>query len=294
MKKTIIILAIIVLGIAAFLIVRNRNPAPIIPQNATFDPRNSSFTIDNAPVNLKDGFYEAELASIPGAKITTRYFGNELKTDLNGDGREDVVFLVTQDGGGSGIFYYVVAVLNLPSGPVGSDGYLLGDRIAPQTTEVSQNPRHKNVIVVNYADRAPGEPMAAKPSVGKSVYLKLNPETMQWGIVQPDFEGESSSGVSGTVLLGPTCPVMKNPPDPQCADKPFKTSLAITTADQNSVIKTISSGEDGKFRAELAPGNYAIRSAAAANILPYCRSELFKVEINKITEVIVYCDSGIR
>ena len=38
---------------------------------------------------------------------------------------------------------------------------------------------------------APGEPMTAQPSVGKSVYLKLDPATMQFGIVEPNFEGES-------------------------------------------------------------------------------------------------------
>jgi hypothetical protein len=47
------------------------------------------------------------------------------------------------------------------------------------------------VIVVNYADRAPNEPMTAQLHVGKGVYLKLDLETMQWGIVAPDFEGES-------------------------------------------------------------------------------------------------------
>lgn len=119
------------------------------------------------------------------------YFGNELFTDLNGDGREDVVFLITQSPGGSGTFFYVVGALNTEKGYIGSDGYLLGDRIAPQTTENSRNPRHKNVIVVNYADRRFDEPMTTSPSIGKSAYLKLVPETMQWAIVEPDFEGES-------------------------------------------------------------------------------------------------------
>ena len=68
---------------------------------------------------------------------------------------------------------------------------LLGDRIAPQTTEVSRNPRHKNVIVVNYGDRRPDEPMTGQPSVGKSVYPILDAETVRWGIVVPNFEGES-------------------------------------------------------------------------------------------------------
>lgn len=132
---------------------------------------------------------------IEGEKIIlggeVSYFGNELVTDLNEDGRDDVVFLITHEPGGSGTFYYVVVALNTNNGYIGSDGYLLGDRIAPQTTEVSRNPRHKNVIVVNYADRDRGEPMTAQPSIGKSAYLKLDLEHMQWGIVVPDFEGES-------------------------------------------------------------------------------------------------------
>ena len=112
-------------------------------------------------------------------------------TDLNNDGRQDTVFLITEERGGSGTFFYAVAALNTPEGYKGSDAFFLGDRIAPQTTAVSQNPRHKNVIVVNYAEKALGEPMSTAPSVGKSVYLKLDTNTMQWGIVVPNFEGES-------------------------------------------------------------------------------------------------------
>ena len=131
---------------------------------------------------------EGERTVLGGA---VRYFGNELFTDLDGDGDEDVVFLIAYEPGGSGTFYYVVAALKTENGYVGSDGYLLGDRIAPQSTEVSPNPRHVNVIVVNYADRALDEPMTARPSIGKSAYLKIVPEYMQWGIVEPDFPGES-------------------------------------------------------------------------------------------------------
>ncbi len=122
---------------------------------------------------------------------TFTYFGNDLITDLNNDGRDDVVFVVTHQPGGSGTFYYAVAVLDTENGYIGSDGYLLGDRIAPQTIDVSQNPQHRNVIVVNYAERAQGEAMTTPPSVGKSAYLKLDLPNMQWGIVEPNFEGES-------------------------------------------------------------------------------------------------------
>jgi len=164
------------------------NKKQIIP---VADYKNAEYMIDGKSVKLENGYAETEVVSGSASKIITRYFGNELKTDLNGDGREDVAFLVTQETGGSGAFFYVVGALNTENGYIGSDGYLLGDRIAPQNINVSQNPNHKYVIVANYADRAPGEPMTTQPSMGKSAYLKLDVKTMQWGIVVPDFEGES-------------------------------------------------------------------------------------------------------
>ena len=158
---------------------------------AATDYRNAEYVIEGQRITLADGLAEAEASPGSASRIVTRYFGNELKTDLNDDGREDVVFLLTQQRGGSGTFFYAVAALNTAAGYVGSDGYLLGDRIAPHTTVVSRDPRHQNVIVVNYGDRRPDEPMTAQPSVGKSLYLKLDADTMRWGIVVAGFEGES-------------------------------------------------------------------------------------------------------
>lgn len=152
------------------------------------DHKNAEYIIDGQRVKLEDGSAEQTESE---SRIITRYFGNELRTDLDGDGDEDVAFILTQERGGSGTFFYAVAALNTEEGYVGSDAYLLGDRIAPQSTNVSPNPRHKYVVVFNYADRASGEPMTAQPSIGKSAYLKIVPEAVQWAIVEPDFEGES-------------------------------------------------------------------------------------------------------
>ena len=153
--------------------------------------RNVEYAIEGQRIKLANGLAEGKTSPGSASPVVTRYFGNELKTDLNGDGREDVVFLLTQQRGGSGTFFYAVAALNTTAGYLGSDGYLLGDRIAPQTTVVSRNPRHKNVIVVRYGDRRSDEPMTAPPSGDRSVYLKLDAENVRWGIVAPDFEGES-------------------------------------------------------------------------------------------------------
>jgi len=50
------------------------------------------------------------------AGAPAQYFGNEATGDLNGDGQADKAFLVTQDPGGSGTFYYVIAALKTAAG----------------------------------------------------------------------------------------------------------------------------------------------------------------------------------
>ncbi|RPI64167.1 MAG: hypothetical protein EHM50_01115, partial [Lysobacterales bacterium] len=77
------------------------------------DHKNTEYTIGGRTIWLIDGV--AEVAAAPGsaARIVTRYFGNEVRGDFNADGREDVLFLVTQETGGSGTFFYAVAAVNL-------------------------------------------------------------------------------------------------------------------------------------------------------------------------------------
>jgi heat shock protein HslJ len=152
------------------------------------DHRNIAYSIGGQTVRLVDGVAEAAAAPGSAANIVTRYFGNEVRGDLNADGREDVAFLLTQETGGSGTFFYAVAALDLPSGLVGSQGLLLGDRIAPQTAEL----REGGVVAVSYAGRAPGESFASPPSVGKTILLKLNATTMRLGEVAQEFEGEAN------------------------------------------------------------------------------------------------------
>lgn len=196
MKRLIAgVVTVLAIALASWWFVHSRE-APAAPQQpapeaSAADPKDATYLIDGTPVALVHGVAEVPAAPGSASKVTTRYFGNDIAADLDGDGRMDTAFILTQDGGGSGVFYYAVAALNTAHGYVGSDGYLLGDRIAPQATSMSQNPKQKQVVVFNYADRAAGEPMSARPSVGKSVYLKLDPATMQWGIVMPNFEGES-------------------------------------------------------------------------------------------------------
>ena len=110
-----------------------------------------------------------------------------------------------------------------------------------------------------------------------------------------EIEGTVESGIEGIVMIGPTCPVEQDPPDPECADRPYATRLAVTTPDGAQVVREFDSAENGTFQVQLEPGEYAIRSAAAANTLPYCAStEPFTARDGEYTHVDVSCDSGIR
>ncbi len=153
---------------------------------------------DGTSVTLSDGIAETfveEDESIP--PIVTRHFGDELFKDLSGDGRDDVVFLLTQDAGGSGTFFYVVAALNTDEGFYGSQALLLGDRITPQSIESGPGTQ----VIVNYVDRAPDEPMTATPSVEVSLHLVLNTSTMQFEEVSPEFaEEEAEADQAGMTL----------------------------------------------------------------------------------------------
>ncbi len=148
--------------------------------------KNTTYVIDGSQVTLVNGSSVTPIEN-SSASVVTTYFGNELFKDLNDDGRDDVVFLLTQQTGGSGTFYYVVAALNTDSGYVGSQALLLGDRIAPQTTESGPGKQ----IIVSYAERGPNEPMTNQPSIAKSITLILDVPSMMFGEVAVDFEGES-------------------------------------------------------------------------------------------------------
>ncbi|MDD5164927.1 MAG: META domain-containing protein [Candidatus Pacebacteria bacterium] len=159
-------------------------PVTIVPNTALHD---ATFLIGGQSVTLKDG--KSEMPTAPGSigEISTEYFGNDVVYDFNGDSIADRAFIVAQSTGGTGVFYYVVAILSSSKGNIGSEGYFLGDRIAPQTTEMNGN-----IIVVNYADRKPADSFTTPPSVGKTVRLILDPKTMTFGIVANNFEGEAN------------------------------------------------------------------------------------------------------
>jgi len=178
MKKIIIALIIILsLIIGVWLVYSygglSRNPRTTIiidkiSTSTIASFKDSTYKIDGQPITLINGVAEKEIAPGSAEKQITKYFGNEATGDLNGDGQTDVAFLLTQDNGGSGTFFYVAMALKTSSGYQGTNAIFLGDRIAPQSTVINGND-----LIVNYADRNPGEPFSVQPSLGVSKYFQI-------------------------------------------------------------------------------------------------------------------------
>ena len=152
---------------------RHGNPAASMPtstcpgaQSVTVrDPRNTSYVVDGKPVAIVDGIAEEELAPGSASKLVTKVWTVSTPGDLTGNGTGDVAVVLTQDGGGSGTFYYLAAAMKTADSYQGTNALLIGDRIAPQNVSIESGQ-----IVENYADRAPGESFSASPSVGKTMY----------------------------------------------------------------------------------------------------------------------------
>jgi|SRR3989344_1427780 len=165
-KYLVALLVLVGLGAGLYWFGALAQNAPEGPAGAS-DYKSATFLIEGEEVTLVNGKAETEASPGSASKTVTEYFGNEAKGDVNDDGIPDLAFLLTQTRGGSGTFYYVVVALQTPAGGyIGTNAILLGDRIAPQTTEI----RH-TILVVNYADRKSGEPMTAQPSEGITKYI---------------------------------------------------------------------------------------------------------------------------
>lgn len=97
----------------------------------------------------------------------------------------------------------------------------------------------------------------------------------------------------GRVMLGPTCPVMRNPPDPNCADRPYTTTVVVTVAGTNKEVGRQTTDADGNFIFAFLPGKYDVR-AMGGTTLPRCSTATATLIKGETSRADIYCDTGIR
>lgn len=163
--KKIILLLIIVAAVGIFLWGKSQDVKvenePTPTQGASFkpDPRNAAFKFDDETIALSSG-----KAVSAGEEISI--FAEPAYGDLNNDGKQDSVVLLTRSGGGSGVFVYAAAYVSGPVNYKGSNAVFIGDRIAPEKITI-----RNGTIVVSYLDRSPDEAFAAEPTIESSLEL---------------------------------------------------------------------------------------------------------------------------
>lgn len=101
---------------------------------------------------------------------------------------------------------------------------------------------------------------------------------------------QKDSGISGQVIIGPTCPVAR--PGKLC-ERPYRATLTIRRVTERPLVTRVRSASDGRFRISLAPGRYLL---LPHNDRPYPRSspQVATVHAHRYTTVLIRYDSGIR
>ena len=104
------------------------------------------------------------------------------------------------------------------------------------------------------------------------------------------------SGIKGTVILGPTCPVVGEPgsfnPVPSACLTPYAAQMVVLD-DENKVVAHIASSGDGTFKVDIAPGDYIVTPASNESY-PIAQPVSVTVVPGQYVTVQINYDTGIR
>ena len=127
---------------------------------------------DLKTVQLVDGKFESKYgegaSQVNRGELTRMALG-----DLNGDGAQDGVVILSVNTGGSGVFVYMLVVVNQNGAPLQVAAELLGDRVNVQNLVVKEGQ-----IVLNALGFAPGDPMCC-PTQSVIRTYRLQGDTLQ-------------------------------------------------------------------------------------------------------------------
>jgi hypothetical protein len=165
----ILVFVIAVFG-AAFisLALRSKNNQPITISDFYFENKNAAPVIGypNAIYEINGEMIAVAGGANIGAGIKADSKSGIMHRDINGDGTEDAVFILTSSSGGSGTFYYLVAAVKDKIMFVGTNAVFLGDRVS--VTGISWT---NGMIEVKYKTRRPEDAMTDAPTVQQTDYF---------------------------------------------------------------------------------------------------------------------------
>jgi hypothetical protein len=102
--------------------------------------------------------------------------------------------------------------------------------------------------------------------------------------------GSGDSGIEGTVVAGPQCPVERV--DSPCPDQPIEATVAVSTLG-GDVVARAKSDRGGRFRVSTQPGAYTL-SVEGLTGIRFAKPVSVTVRPGEFAQATVVVDTGIR
>jgi hypothetical protein len=129
---------------------------------------------------------------------------------------------------------------------------------------------------------------------GRTFALVLAIATLVAACQQP-ADGGSTTMLTGMVLAGPTCPVVREPPDPACEDRPVAGAEIVAVDAQGQEVAAASSDAEGEFSLALPAGEYQLVPQPVEGLLGTASPmTIMVVEGTALEPVTIVYDTGIR
>lgn len=169
-RQAVLIVTITAVALAGFIWFNSANQSGVRGDSGlSTGVKSLVVTIGDRTFRMSNGFAAQQSVSGSPAQNTIRVVGEPASGDVNRDGHRDAALLIENAPGGSGRFYYVVLAVNENGSYRATNALLMGDRIAPLTVDFLDGR-----FVYNYLGHEPGEPMTARPTVVKSLWVQFD------------------------------------------------------------------------------------------------------------------------
>ena len=112
---------------------------------------------------------------------------------------------------------------------------------------------------------------------------------------QPPADDVVTTMLSGIVLAGPTCPVVRDPPDPACEDRPVTGAEIVAIDAEGQEVARASSDAEGAFTIALPAGEYQLVPQPVEGLLGTASPIAIVVaDAGRLEPVTIVYDTGIR
>jgi hypothetical protein len=109
------------------------------------------------------------------------------------------------------------------------------------------------------------------------------------------LDDESGATVSGVALAGPTCPVVREPPDPACEDRPVAGAEILVVDERGRMVGRVQTDDAGAFTVVLPAGKYQLVPQPVEGLLGPPEATAFVVQGDVDPEPLtILFDTGIR